>query len=211
MIQAKKIPDLSKSQQIEIVSLNMDKIDGCEFNLNSEEPVSFTDKNLELELVESKNNSNIVKARCNTEKKNIKEIQCEINDNLDNDYSLKDEIISESNKFININSTNKFKILCDKNNHNKKKIIIAVSVVGSCVLLISSIIIIYCICKNKKRTDKDILKNHHKNSHRKKNKNKNNNNDEEVIHTSQYLTIKENNKGKKAKKNNERDKKKSKK
>ena len=69
MIQAKKIPDLSKSQQIEIVSLNIDKIEGCEFNLNSEEPVSFTNKNLELELVESKNNSNIVKARCNTEKK----------------------------------------------------------------------------------------------------------------------------------------------
>ena len=95
----------------------MDKIEGCEFNLNSEEPISFTNNNFELELVESKNRNNKIKAKCNTEKSSVIEIQCEIKDNADTNYSLKDEIIFDSSKFININikdNKNKFKILCEK-------------------------------------------------------------------------------------------------
>ena len=52
MIKEQKIPDCSNNQQNQIVSLNIDKIEACEFNLNSEEGIIISKDNLSIDLVE---------------------------------------------------------------------------------------------------------------------------------------------------------------
>ena len=201
LIKDKKIPDCSKSQQKQIVDLNMDKIDGCEFKLNSDEYFYFNKKSFDLELVEYQNKNNKIVAKCNSDKNKVKEIQCKINDNVNNDYSLKDELISDSNKFISINSVdnnNKFNILCDKKKNNNKKVAVIVSVICCCVvLIIVSIIIIYIYQKKKiiniddeLKKEKNKIINDKKNmtTQRKINKNK----DEYRMETEQYLNINKN-------------------
>ena len=159
MIQAKKIPDCSLSSDIDLVSLNMDKIDGCDFTLNSETPVSFNNDNLDIELVSSENKDNMITANCDTKEDQIKSIQCKINDNVNNDYSLKNDLISESDKFIIISTkddNDKFKISCE-NKENKNLLIIIIA--GSLIILLTIIIISCCIYqKRKKMMNENIQK-----------------------------------------------------
>ena len=152
MIQAKKIPNCNTIQQEDIIDLNINKIEGCEFNLYSQNPISFSDNKLDLELYEYENSNNKILAECNTKELNIKKINCKINEEkeIDNNYSFKEGLISESNKFITISTNeNKFKILCNqKNSNSQKKIIIAVSVCSS-IIVVTIIILIVIIIKKK--------------------------------------------------------------
>ena len=50
MIKAKKIPGCSILQQDNIINLNLDKVDGCEFYLISESPSSFSKSTLSIDL-----------------------------------------------------------------------------------------------------------------------------------------------------------------
>ena len=164
MIQAKKIPDCSSYQQLEIVSLNMNNAKGCEFYLNSEKEVSFTNDNLDLELVQSENNENTITAECDTKNDKVKKIKCNINDETNGDYSFKDRIISESDKFITISSENEnFNISCEKKAVNKKLLIIISVCVGVAIIII--IIIVALLCS---RTKKPVVNN--KNDINQKNK-----------------------------------------
>ena len=63
-IKNKLIPDCSIIQQESIVNLNVDNIEGCEFNLRSDTPISFAEDNLSIELIEYDNNENIITAEC---------------------------------------------------------------------------------------------------------------------------------------------------
>ena len=145
MIQAKKIPDCSSYQQLEIVSLNMNNAKGCEFYLNSEKEISFANDNLDLELVESENNGSTIIAECDTKNDNVKKIKCNINDETNGDYSFKDRIISESDKFITISSENEnFNISCAKKAVNKKLLIIILVCVGVAIIIIVIIVAIVC-------------------------------------------------------------------
>ena len=155
LIQAKKIPDCSSLQTESVVSLSVGNIDGCDFNLNSDMPVSFSNDKLNLELHEYDNNKNKINAECNTAKINIKTISCKINEeNIDNNYSFTEGIITQPDKFITINSgDNKFKILCGvEKTDNSKKVIIAVSVC-SCVLVCAIVALIIVILKKNKNSE----------------------------------------------------------
>ena len=155
LILANKIPDCSSLTTESVVSLSVSKIDGCDFNLNSDMPVSFSNDKLNLELYEYDNNKNKINAECNTAKINIKTISCKINEeNIDNNYSFTDGIITQPDKFITINSgDNKFKILCGvEKTDNSKKVIIAVSVC-SCVLVCAIVALIVVILKKNKNSE----------------------------------------------------------
>jgi hypothetical protein len=151
MIVAKKIPDCSLYQNIDIIDLNMDVINGCEFNLYSENEVSFANDNLDIELIEYNNADNEIKATCDTKKDNVKTINCKVNEESNNDYSFKERIISDSNTFITLSSDkDKFNILCKKKN-NTLLIIIIICVV---VVVIIAVIITVVICYKKKQKAK---------------------------------------------------------
>jgi hypothetical protein len=155
LILANKIPDCSSLTTESVVSLSVSKIDGCDFNLNSDMPVSFSNDKLNLELYEYDNKKNKINAECNTAKINIKTISCKINEEkIDNNYSFKDGIITQPDKFITINSgDNKFKILCGvEKTDNSKKVIIAVSVC-SCVLVCAIVALIIVILKKNKNSE----------------------------------------------------------
>ena len=149
MIAAKKIPDCSSYQNMDIVNLNMDIIDGCEFSLYSDEEVSFANDNLDIELVEYNNTEKIIKAECDTKKNNVKTINCKVNDEIDNNYSFKDRIISDSNKFITLSSDkDKFNILCEKNN---TRIWVIIIICVAVVIVIAAVIITVVICYKRKK------------------------------------------------------------
>ena len=151
LIKANKIPDCSIIQQDNIISLNLDKIDGCEFYLISESPASFSKSTLSLELIESENEEKKYTVECDTEKNDIKIIKCKINDNINSDCSFKENIITESNKLITISSEeDKFRLLCEvnKTNNNKKKIIFII-IICSFLIIIAIIVIIIIICLKK--------------------------------------------------------------
>ena len=160
MIKAKKIPDCSIIQQENIITLNLDKIDGCEFYFISESPASFSKNTLNIELLEYENEEKKYIAECDTEKEDIKIIKCLINENINGNYSFKEKIIPESNKLITISSDeDKFRLFCEINeaNDNKKKIIFIIII--SCFLFIIAlivIIIIVCLKKGKKIRNSSI-------------------------------------------------------
>jgi len=184
MIQEGKIPDFSTNQNVDLVRLNMGTIGDCGFELSSENPVSFVNDKMELELVEAEDAQNGIKAECDTKENNIKKIKCNITredekTKIDKEYSFKEELLSESNKYIILSSDeNKFRILCEKEKNNKKLIIIIISCCAGAIIIIS--IVIVCIyCRGKGTTKPGNLKEKLKMENDKKNKgnsSKNNNN-----------------------------------
>ena len=160
MILEKKIPDCSREQRNNIVNLNMDKVENCEFNLNSEDEFSFTDDKLNIELVEYENKENKITAECDTKNNNVKSIKCSINkedkEEINNDYSFKDKLLLDSNNFITISSEeDKFKVLCEKKGQNKKKLIIIIIIVCAVVILIVILIATIIACKKDKKNEVD--------------------------------------------------------
>ena len=146
LIKDKKVPDCSRTTKSNIINLNTDKIEGCEFSLESETPFSYSNGNLELELISKDDNENKITAQCDTKKNNIKIVNCQINDEADDNYSFKDEIIYDSNNFISVDNKNEFKILCSKKT-NKTILIVAITVcAGASVAIV--VVIIVIICKN---------------------------------------------------------------
>ena len=185
LIEERKIPDCSTNQKYNIVNLRMDKVVNCEFNLNSENKVSFSNEKLNIELIEKENDVNIIKAECDTKNDNIKSIKCIINsDNqeINNDYYFKDEILFESEQYIVLSSDeSSFKIFCEKKEAKKKKltviIIIVVCVVALIIVFITTCIVVFK--KNKKEEDDEDDKSNRsdkKNSNRRVYKNKKNTN-----------------------------------
>ena len=154
-IRDRKIPDCSTIQSRNIINLSMDKVINCEFNLNSNNKVSFSTDKLNLELIESENNENKITAECDTTKNNVKSIKCNINkdgkEEINNDYSFKDKFLFESNNFIIISSEqDKFKIFCE-NKKTKKTLIIIIVVACAVVILIVVLITTIIICKKDKK------------------------------------------------------------
>ena len=156
-IKDKKVPDLSSFQQDNIVNLNFDKSDGCELSLNSENPVSFSNKNLDIDLIQSDNNAKQITAKCNTKSQNIQNIKCKISDEVNDDYNFKSRLISDADNIITLNSNKeKFRIFCDKSsssNSNKKTIIIVIYVICAIVLVAITLTMIF-IYKKKRNTIK---------------------------------------------------------
>ena len=151
MIQAKKIPDCSKIKQSEIISLTMDKIDGCKFNLNSAKEVSFSSDNIDIEFVSSDEKADTITAKCDTKEDGINTIQCKLKDDANKKFSLKNSIVSDNNNFVIISTTDdkdEFPILCEDN--KKRNIIIIVSVLCSVAVVAGVVVIIYFVYKRKK-------------------------------------------------------------
>lgn len=78
----------------------MDKIEGCNFTLNSDTEISFPNNNLDIELVYSGKKNNLNNTNWDIKENQIKSIICKINDNISNNYSLKNDIITYNNKYI---------------------------------------------------------------------------------------------------------------
>ena len=155
LISNAQVPDCSSNDINNIVNLNMDKVMNCEFNLNSDKKISYSKDNLDIELVEAQNNQSIITAQCDTKKKSSKSIKCTIGkgekEEINNEYSFKEEIIFDSNKYILISSEESFKIFCDKKD-SKIKTMTVIIIIG-CVLVIAIIITIttIIICKKDKK------------------------------------------------------------
>lgn len=159
LIAENKLPDCSTSQKSNIISLTMDKVVNCEFNLNSEEKVSFTNDKLVIDLIESDNSENLISAECDTKKNNIQSIKCSIQKDdkteINSEYSFKDEILLDSEQYITLSSEqSKFKIFCEKKQSKKTLmyIIIAAIVV---IIIIVSLITLIIVCKKDKKNSKE--------------------------------------------------------
>ena len=153
-----EVPDCSSDEKNNIVNLIMDKVVNCEFNLHSDKKISYSKDNLNIYLIETKNNQNTISAQCNTKKKNSKSIKCTIdkeeNEEINNEYTFKDEIIFDSNKYITLSSEgSKFKIFCDKKESKKKTMMWIIIIASVVVILIVIAITTIIICK-KEKTDK---------------------------------------------------------
>ena len=128
----------------------MGKIDKCEFTLNSENQISFSDDNFDLYFIEYNNTENEINAECDTKNDNIQTINCKINDKVYKKFSLKEEIISLSDKLLIISTEKEyFKFNC-KNGINLKTIIIIVGVIIVGIIFIC-ICVCCCGCKNQKK------------------------------------------------------------
>ena len=98
MIKSKEAPDFSTSK-IGLISFSGDKIEGCEFNLNSESPSSFKNDYIALKLVYSEDNENKIIAKCNTKDNDIKSVKCALEEEDDRNYYFKDSFIHDSEIF----------------------------------------------------------------------------------------------------------------
>ena len=153
-----KLPDFSAdgadANDDKIINLNLDNINGCEFSLNTGDgSLDSSDKNYNFELVDYKNNENIVNTECSNSQNSL--INCKINQDVDSEFFFNDKnfITSSTGKYIFLpsGSENRFKLLC-KNNSKKNKIIIAAICIGILILLILLISTRYC-CKTKSKKD----------------------------------------------------------
>ena len=154
LIKSNKAVNLS-NPRVGLINLSADKIEGCEFNLKSESPASFTNDDLELELVSSEDAEEKIKAKCNTKNNDIKSIKCSIEDEADSSYSFKDDFIPDSNNFISFDNSKKYKICCKNNNTNKFILIVAVTIC-TCGLVAVMAVVIVIIYKNKSYTDVNV-------------------------------------------------------
>ena len=154
LINSKETPDFSTSQ-VGLISLSADKIEGCEFNLNSESPSSFTNDYLALELVSSEDSEDKVIAKCDTKGDGIKSIKCKIEEEADSNYYFKNTLLHDSENFISIDNTNKYEIHCKKESSNKTILIIIILSCAFGVLIIMAIII-GIICRKKGYKDVNV-------------------------------------------------------
>ena len=155
LIEQKKIPDCSTDQKTNIISLTLDKVINCEFNLHSEEKVSFSSDSLIIDLIEPNNTDNIISAECETKKEEVKTIKCNIKKDdkteINSEYTFKDEIILDSEQFITLSSEESiFKIFCEKKQSKKLLMIIIVAAVAVIIIIV---VLITCIvvCKKDKK------------------------------------------------------------
>ena len=155
LIEQKKIPDCSTDQKTNIISLTLDKVINCEFNLHSEEKVSFSSDSLIIDLIEPNNTENIISAECKTKKEEVKTIKCNIKKDdkkeINSEYTFKDEIILDSEQFITLSSEeSQFKIFCEKKESKKLLMIIIVAAVAAIIIIV---VLITCIvvCKKDKK------------------------------------------------------------
>jgi hypothetical protein len=166
LIYEKKILDLSKIDNLEngdknIINFNLDTIVGCDLNFKSEKSASFSENQLPIELVD--NNGNKLNAQCDLGKNNITTMKCIINDEIVNDYTLKDIIIYSSSNYVIISGNgNIFKISCKKQKQKKKSLnlmimIIIVIIIVVLILLISFHKLI-SICNSKDKNDNEEKK-----------------------------------------------------
>ena len=166
MIANNKIPDCSLTEQkSNIVTLNLDKIENCEFHLNSDETISLTKDTLDIDFVESKNGEKNIVAQCDTKIKTSNSIKCIINkddnEEINNIYTFKDEILFDTNKYITLSSNkDKFKIYCEKKENTSKKQDIVTLAVSACVgaVVIAIIIATIIVCR-KNKTGPEIPRN----------------------------------------------------
>ena len=134
---------------------------GCQFNLFSENILSQNDKKIELNFIElNKGKNKNIKAKCLLSSQNKNNITCDLNEEIEGNYSLEPYLYSDTNEIITIvqNNVDDYLILeCQINNNNdnsfsSKKtsseisigIIIAI-IAGSIIFIIIITIIICCI------------------------------------------------------------------
>ena len=158
LIEQKKIPDCSTDQKTNIISLTLDKVINCEFNLHSEEKVSFSSDSLIIDLIEPNNTENIISAECKTKKEEVKTIKCNIKKDdkteINSEYTFKDEIILDSEQFITLSSEESiFKIFCEKKQSKKLLMIIIVAAVAVIIIIVVLITFIVVCKKDKKNVE----------------------------------------------------------
>jgi hypothetical protein len=173
LIQDNKVPNFSPNTDPNemIINLNLDNINGCEFDLNSDKILESSDNNYNFELAEY-NNEKIVNAQCSISQNNL--INCKINQDADNEfYFYKSIMFSNYGKYIILpnGSEHKFKLFC-KNNSNKNKFIILAVCLIILVILILLISTRFCCKKDSKKDSKKGIKNDSKKDSQKDNKNK---------------------------------------
>ena len=134
---------------------------GCQFNLFSENVLSKKNKKIELNFIElNKGKNKNIKAKCLLSSQNKNNITCDLNEEIEGNYSLEPYLYSDTNEIITIvqNNVDDYLILeCQINNNNdnsfsSKKtsseisigIIIAI-IAGSIIFIIIITIIICCI------------------------------------------------------------------
>jgi hypothetical protein len=164
LINENKITDFSKmSTERNIINFNFDSTERCEINFNSKTPASFSESSLTLELVDTL--GNIMNAQCDTNQKNTNSIKCLINEEVDNDYTIKDFMHFSSSDTIIISGNGKtFKLFCRKVQKMQKISItfIVVIILIICTLLIVCVIYV-CMNKHWCRKEEEEEENNNKN------------------------------------------------
>ena len=211
LIEENKIIDLSNIKNSEnddrnIISFNLNKINGCELNFKSEKSASFSENQLTIELDD--NNGNIVKAQCDLEKDDINTIKCVISDEIENGLTLKDAIIYSAQNYIIISGNGDIlDISCKKQEQKNKSInllfIMSIIIIVLIVLIVYLIIYI-CFCKSEKGNS--INKKIFEIKNKRENKNDNKNKRENKNDNKNKREIKNDNKNKRENKNDNKNK-----
>jgi hypothetical protein len=133
LINENKITDLSKmTSERNFINFNFDNNEKCEINFNSEKPASFSENSLTIEIVDTL--GNIMNAKCDTNQKNTNSIKCIINEEVDNDYTIKDFMLfSSSNTIIFSGNGKTFKIIC---RNIQKKQVLSITFIVIIILII---------------------------------------------------------------------------
>ena len=160
LINENKIIDLSKmTNERNFINFNFDNNEKCEIHFNSEKPVSFSENFLTIELVD--NLGNIINAQCDTNQKVTNSIKCIVNEEVENDYTIKELIhYTSSNTIIFSGNGNTFKLICKKT-LKREGLSITFIVVISIIIFVLLIVCIIYICMTKKlcRKEKEEEKN----------------------------------------------------
>ena len=171
LINEKKITDLSLITYLEnedrnIINFNLETIEGCDLNFNSEKSASFSENQLDIELDD--NMGNKVNAQCDLGKNDITSIKCIISDEIENTYTLKDVIIYSAPNYVIISGNGDLlSIFCKKTKQEIKSFSLLFIIVIIIFFLILLIVCFIYVCfnksekenKDKNNIDKDEEKN----------------------------------------------------
>ena len=146
LINEKKIPDLSSERNI--IRFSFNKTEGCELNFNSEMSASISENQFNIDLVD--NLGNIKKVKCDIKQANTNSINCKISEEVENDYTIKDDIKYSSDNLIIFSGNGiTFKLICKKEPKIKKLNIIFIIVIVIIVCILIIVCVIY-VCFSKK-------------------------------------------------------------
>jgi hypothetical protein len=145
LINENKITDLSKmTSERNFINFNFDNNEKCEINFNSEKPASFSENFLTIELVD--NLGNIINAQCDTNQKVTNSIKCIVNEEVENDYTIKELIhYTSSNTIIFSGNGNTFKIICKKIPKMEGLSITFIAVISIIIFVLLIVCIYICV------------------------------------------------------------------
>ena len=152
--------NLSSNHQFYHLPINFSN-EGCEFNLNSNLNIDFSNiKNINLTFKEVNNENNKINAECILSKENLNIIPCKLNQETNNKYILDPFIISDNFETITLfqnNSNDYFFLKSAKNNPQSEGLSLGaiLGIVFGILGIIIIIVILLIIKKIKKERESD--------------------------------------------------------